>query len=170
MTRVKYWLRWFAVLPGALVGGVLMTFPLHWILYNTLTQFIEPYPTLPERILTPFVIALGFVAFGARIAPARKTEVALILFGLWMVLLGGAAAFILLVGHIGNRQFFFHGGGVASAGAFAGGVVGFLIARKEAARARPQPDTTLAGDEVEFEGDEAAEQADEADKARDGQD
>ena len=84
-----HWLRWIAVLPGALLGGILMVFPLHWILYNTLSNFIEPYPELPERILTPFVVALGFVALGARIAPERKMEVAVVLFGLWMVLLGG---------------------------------------------------------------------------------
>jgi hypothetical protein len=32
-------------------------FPLHFALYYALTQFIEPYPELPERILTPGVIA-----------------------------------------------------------------------------------------------------------------
>jgi len=33
----KYWLRWLAVLPGALFAGILANFPLHWILYSTLS-------------------------------------------------------------------------------------------------------------------------------------
>ena len=28
-----YWLRWVAILPGALIAGILSTFPLHWLLY-----------------------------------------------------------------------------------------------------------------------------------------
>ena len=50
MDQFKYWLRWLAVLPGALLGGILLCFPLHWILYRTFTEFIDPYPELPERI------------------------------------------------------------------------------------------------------------------------
>ncbi len=132
MHKVKYWLRWLAVIPGALLGGILLTFPLHWILYNTLKNFIEPYPELPERILSPFVIAVGFVWLGAWIAPARKTEVAVVLFVLWVVLLGGTVAFTLLVGNIGGRQLFMHGGGLAPAMAFVGGIIGLLIVRKKA--------------------------------------
>src|SRR5262245_45492907 len=111
MDQLKYWLRWVAVLPGALLGGLLLTFPLHWILKNTL-NFIDPYPELPERILSPLVIALGFVWLGAKIAPARKIETAVVLFGLWTVLLGSALAFFFFVGEIEGRPVFFHGGGL----------------------------------------------------------
>ena len=27
MDHVKYWLRWLAVVPGALLGGIVLTFP-----------------------------------------------------------------------------------------------------------------------------------------------
>ena len=39
---IKYWVRWIAVFPGAIIAGILMTFPIHWILYFTLakSQFI----------------------------------------------------------------------------------------------------------------------------------
>lgn len=140
-----HWLRWIAVLPGALLGGIMMVFPLHWILYNTLSNFIEPYPELPERIFTPFVVALGFVALGARIAPERTMEVAVVLFGLWMVLLGGVAALVLFVGNVGGRRLFFHGGGFAAAGAFVGGIVGLVIARREAAPRADTPTRKLEG-------------------------
>jgi hypothetical protein len=137
MNQLKYWLRWLGVIPGALLVGVLMTVPLHLILYSTLTNFINPYPELPERVLTPLVIAAGFVWSGARIAPARKIEAAVILFGLWMVLLGGSVALTLFEVNIWGRQLFFRGGGLAPVMAFVGGVIGLLIARKEArARAR----------------------------------
>lgn len=128
--QVKAWLRWLAVLPGALCGAVLLTVPLHVALYRTLSSFIEPYPELPERVLTPFVIAAGFVWFGALIAPARKVETALVLFGLWMVLLGASLVVVGFVGNIGGRRLYFHGGGVAPLMAFIGGVVGFLFAKE----------------------------------------
>ncbi len=38
MSKIKYWLRWIAVFPGALLAGLLATFPLHWILYFTLAN------------------------------------------------------------------------------------------------------------------------------------
>jgi hypothetical protein len=132
MSSFKFWLRWLAVVPGALLGGIALTFPLHWVLYNTLTNFIDPYPELPERVLSPLAIAAGIVWLGARIAPARKVETALVLFGLWMVFLGGTVAYTLFVGNIGGRRVFFHGGGLAPAMAFVGGVIGFLVARQEA--------------------------------------
>ena len=78
---------------------------------------------------------------GARIAPARKVETALVLLGLWMVVLGGTTAYTIFVGNVGGRRVFFHGGGLAPVMAFVGGVVGFLVARKEA-NDRRSPETT----------------------------
>ncbi len=81
-SEIKNILLWVGVLPGAILGGFLMTFPLHWILYSTLVSGsvisgvnIEPI----ERFLSPFVIALGFVLIGTRIAPSNKIETATVL-------------------------------------------------------------------------------------------
>jgi hypothetical protein len=112
---MKYWARWVAVLPGSVLAGVLMTIPLHLVLYSTLSNFIDPVPELPERVLTPLVI-------GATI----------VLFGLWMLLLGGSVALTLFAVNIQGRRLFFQGGGLAPVMAFAGGLVGLLIARKQA--------------------------------------
>jgi hypothetical protein len=43
---LNYGLRWLAVLPGAVIEGFLLTFPLSWMLYNTLSNFMQPYPAL----------------------------------------------------------------------------------------------------------------------------
>jgi len=130
--KITYFLRWLAVIPGALLAGILSTFPLHLILYNTLTQFISPYPELPERILAPAVIGGTFVWAGGKIAPARKIETAVVLFGLWTLLIGGALAIALFNVRIGNRYFFPNYGGLGPVAAFIGAVVGFLIVRNEA--------------------------------------
>jgi hypothetical membrane protein len=80
--KLKNILVWTSVLPGAILGGFLMTFPLHWILYGTLVGGsvisgvdIEPI----ERFLSPFVIALGFVLIGSHIAPSHKLKTAIVL-------------------------------------------------------------------------------------------
>ena len=122
----RQWLRWFAVLPGGLLAGTLALFPLHWVLYTTLQNFIEPVPELPERILGPFVIAACFIWFGSRIAPTRKMETAVVLFGLWVLLLGGAVALTLFAGNVRGHRLYLQGGGLAPAMAFVGGVVGLL--------------------------------------------
>src|SRR5687767_6432981 len=103
MDSFKHLLRWLCVVPGALAGGLLLTFPLHWILYSTLSNFIEPYPALPERILSPFAVGAGFVWLGARIAPTRKIETAVVLVSLWMFVLGGLVALSLFNTNIGGR-------------------------------------------------------------------
>lgn len=90
-------MRWLTVLPGAAVCGFLSTFALHWVLYGTLTAsgVVEPYPELPERLLTPFAVALAFVWAGSRIAPSRKVETAAVLFGAWLLLVGAGIALSL---------------------------------------------------------------------------
>ncbi len=128
MSETKYWLRWGAVLPGAILGGILLLLPLHWILYSTLRHFIEPYPELPERMLSPLVTAAGFVWLGTRIAPARQMATAWVLSGLWTVVAVAALVFTLLVGHIGTHQVSV---GMAPMG-FIGCAIGLIIARNEA--------------------------------------
>ncbi len=132
MNQLTYWARWVAVLPGSVLAGLLMTVPLHLVLYNTLSNFIDPVPELPERVLTPLVIGATIVWSGARIAPGRKMETAVVLFGLWMLLLGGSVALTLFAVNLRGRQLFFQGGGLAPVMALVGGFVGLWIARNEA--------------------------------------
>lgn len=126
-----YWLRWLAVLPGALLSGILASFPLHLVLYSTLTSFIEPYPELPERTLFPFVMAAVFVWAGSSIAPEHKFKTAVVLFGLWLFLLGGFV-FLTFTGFDWmGPQLYFQGGGIGSIMAVIGAVTGLFIARKK---------------------------------------
>ena len=90
---MQYWLRWFGVLPISILGGLIVTFPLHWILYQTLSggenPFISPYPELPEKILQPFFTGLVFVWISFHIAPQFKFKTALIHAAIWIFVAGG---------------------------------------------------------------------------------
>ena len=93
--KIKNILRWIAVLPGSLIAGFLMTFPLHWILYlafnyggTTLFGFMELNQNdyiLVEHTVTPFVIAPTFVLTGFEIAPKYKIQTSLVLTILWII-------------------------------------------------------------------------------------
>jgi hypothetical protein len=80
--------RWIFLIPLAILSGIAMLFPLHWILINTLSHFITPYPELPERILSPFVFSLTFVISGSKIAPNYKFYTSVFLFLIFMILTG----------------------------------------------------------------------------------
>lgn len=130
-----YWLRWLVVLPGALLGGILTSFPLHWILYSTLrneTIFIDPYPELPERILLPLVAAFVFVWAGSRIAPEHKLKTSIVLFGIWLFLSGGVVFLTLYDSGWFGQQLYFQGGIIGPIMAVVGAFIGLFIAgRKE---------------------------------------
>lgn len=96
-----YWLRWFLVLPGALVIGILSTFPLHWILGILFTLhgrgeevdigspgfFVDLFKLnadMIEYFLYPAVIAITFIIVGSKIAPKYKFTTALVLFGIYI--------------------------------------------------------------------------------------
>lgn len=65
--------RWFAVLPGAIVGVLAANFLLHWILMATFhSESIETEHEQIERFLLPFAATAAFVAAGVYIAPAGK--------------------------------------------------------------------------------------------------
>lgn len=131
-----YWLRWLAVLPASVVAGLLATIPLHFILYQTLTGsgIVEPYPELPERLLTPFAVCLGFVWSGARVAPECKFETAIALFGMAMVVLGGFV-FLTLFGErwMGSRLYL-RGYGLGPLLAIVGAVIALYLSRRESQR------------------------------------
>lgn len=125
-----FWIRWVFILPGALVAGLLSTFLLHFILFQTLKTFVESYPELIERILTPFVIALTFVWTGCKIAPLNKFKVGVILSLLWFFT---SLLFIYLT--VTNNSFFgselsFHVNGVASIMGIVGAFIGLIIVKK----------------------------------------
>ena len=131
MTRVVFWLRWLAVVPGALVAGFLMTFPLHWFLLSLFSNFIEPYPQTPERLLSPAVIAGGIVWWGAQIAPQRKVETAVVLFGLWMLVLGAVVGVTYSGGTYLGHQLYAKYGGLSFLGVALGAGLGLLLVRSE---------------------------------------
>lgn len=128
---LKYWIRWLVFFPGAILAGVLVCFPLHWILYSTLrneTIFIDPYPELPERLLIPFVFSIAFIWAGSKIAPEHKVKISVILFGLLMFLIGGFVFLTLSGADLMGRKLYFQGGGIGPIMAIAGSIVGIYVA------------------------------------------
>lgn len=95
---IKYWVSWIGVLPISLIAGLLVDFPVHWILYRTLSggdsPFITPYPELPERVLAPFFRAFVIVWVSALIAPEHRFKTSVVLATLWI--LGASASFVLV--------------------------------------------------------------------------
>lgn len=131
----KYWLSWIGVLPISLISGLLVAFPIHWILYRTLSggdsPFITPYPELPERILLPFFRALVVVRVSALIAPEYKFKTAVILATLWIF--GAGSSFV--IGYLGfqinNFQLNLTAGGLPIILGVVGAVVGLYFVKKE---------------------------------------
>ena len=123
----KYWLRWIIVLPVSLLTSIAATFPLHWVLLITLSNFVDPYPQLPERILTPFVIAAVFIWAGFRIAPEYKLQTSFALFGLWMFLLGGVVFLTFSGADWMGRRLYFQSAPISPIMAIAGALTGIYI-------------------------------------------
>jgi len=128
---MRFWPRWLAVLPCAILAAVLSSFPLHLILYAMLSNFIDPYPELPERVLLPFVAAIAFQWAGARIAPHHKFETSVVLFGLWLVLWGAAVALTLSGANVAGRPLVFRGGALGPIAAVAGALTGLYVTRRD---------------------------------------
>ena len=87
-------LRWAAVLPAAILGGVFGRFLL--VIPTRLAMSmasIEPGSiiwTFGDRYVSGLALGLAFVCCGVWVAPTRKRETAAVLLGLTLVLLGGA--------------------------------------------------------------------------------
>jgi len=134
--KIIYWLRWIAVLPGAILAGFLIIFPLHWLLYiafahnGTLLGLIE----LPQRsdiwieqLISPFVMAITFISTGHYIAPKYKYKSAIALFTIYAILwLGGVI--------ISSSKESFYGFDMQFSGktvlAIVGAILGLYIARQ----------------------------------------
>jgi len=89
-----YWFQWIIMLPGALIAGILSTFPLHWLLYfafannGTILGIVELPPGANisiEYALYPLIIALVFVLAGFEIAPSNNFKVAILLVVLYIL-------------------------------------------------------------------------------------
>ncbi|MGV3616218.1 MAG: hypothetical protein ACO1SV_12860 [Fimbriimonas sp.] len=66
-------LRWFLVLPAALIGGLLLACPAHLLLFvvGEATHTVKRLAFI-DRAAVDFAFALGFVYLGARTAPRHK--------------------------------------------------------------------------------------------------
>ena len=78
--ETKYWLRWIAVVPGALLAAIIVSLIIRTVLYYTLFALISAKPRLIEIMLQPFLIGVGFIYFGSLIAPERNNKTLIILF------------------------------------------------------------------------------------------
>lgn len=141
----KYYLSWIGVLLFSLSAGFLVQFPVHWVLYWTLssgdTPFITPYPELPEKVLQPFFTALVVVWVAAECAPQNKFKTAVIFATLWIF--GAGASFVLgyLGFHTDNIQFNLTAGGLPVIMGVIGAVVGLYVVNKKITEQLSKTDT-----------------------------
>jgi len=130
MNKIKYWLRWIAVFPGALITGLLATFLLHWILYFTLVhgKIISGVDIKPiEYMLYPFVIAIAFIFAGYKIAPKYKFKTAIVLFGIYFIIWSAVSIISLFKESIYGIDMQFSGRTMLS---LVGAIIGLYIAKK----------------------------------------
>ena len=121
-------LRWIAVLPGSILAALIALVPLHIVLYLIFQKFFEVYPEAPERILGPAVISGVFVFSGFKIAPSYKFETAVVLFGLWMFLLGGLVFTAWFERSMGEGHLYFQSGGIPTIMGAVGAIIGLVLA------------------------------------------
>ena len=124
-------IRWIVLLPSAIVVAFLISFPLRIVLYTTLSNFIEPYPELPERLLFPFFASMVFIWIGSKVAPSRKLLVANLLMILWIVLSVITAIVSILEIEISGQQFVMHGGIFGPIFSIVGSIIGFIITKRQ---------------------------------------
>jgi len=72
---MKNILRWIIFFPGSFILAFLSTFPLHWLLYFSLSRYFQTYPEFPERCLSPFLASYIIQISSTRIAPSLKKQV-----------------------------------------------------------------------------------------------
>ena len=102
--RQKQLLRWVLILPGAVAGGAIAIFPIHWMLVFWIFphdgKFFLDFIEFPKQLdvdgielaLTPFVLVVFSIWAGAEIAPKYKIAVGCLLSGVWLI--AGAYAFL----------------------------------------------------------------------------
>jgi hypothetical protein len=97
--RLVEFIRWIAIIPGGVLCGLIILFPLHWVLYFTLVEgsIIQmPMKDMApiERFLSPILSSIMFVYAGARIAPKEQFVVSIILFVLGILIRVGMVFFV----------------------------------------------------------------------------
>lgn len=97
---MKLTLRWIAVLPAAILGGFLASFPLHWLIMWTCqnnpdsaamvgeVSMLYYYRDSIERFLTPLATSMGFIYVGTITAPIYHLKVAITLAGIYLTSIG----------------------------------------------------------------------------------
>jgi hypothetical protein len=133
----KYWLSWIGVLPISLIAGLLVTFPVHWVLYRTLMSnslfYLSKYPKQPEMILQPFFSSLVIIWVASRIAPQYKFKTAFILTSIWVF--GAGSLFVLVLMDVFYFDTSLNGlpailGGLPAIMGVGGAVLGLYIVKK----------------------------------------
>jgi hypothetical protein len=132
--KTKEILSWISVIPGSLMAGIIIRFPVHWILYRTLSggesPFVTPYPELPETLLAPFFAAMVVIWVSAELAPRYKFNVAIFMTVLWTFIAGGA----FTLGYIGYEipaiKFKLVAGGLPIAIGILGSLVSLYIVKR----------------------------------------
>lgn len=93
MRDYKYWLRWLAVIPGALGASILaywsVSFALSTSLGGAYPSTTELYGELAVLLLLTFIANCSFIWYGSRIAPSHKLATSIVLFGFQMFMVGG---------------------------------------------------------------------------------
>lgn len=126
--------RWILFLPLAILAAIVITFPLHWILYMTLSggqdPFITPYPELPEKLFQPFCSGLVFVYVSAKLAPKYKKQIAAITVAVWCLL----AILAIMIGYsefsINRTTFNLDYLGFPIMFGIAGAVLGYVLTKR----------------------------------------
>lgn len=124
-------IRWIAVLPCAIVAALLSLLPLHILLYLIFIRFVEVYPKMPERILTPAILSGVFIWVGSKVSPSYKLETAVALFGTWMFLIGGFVFLAFTGNEVNNGQLYFRYNGIPTFMAVIGAIVGLFVVWSE---------------------------------------
>jgi len=122
--------RWVAIVPCGILCGLIVLFPLHWILYFTLVKGsmvqmpIENMAPI-ERFLSPILSSIVFVYAGAMIAPKKQFAVSVILFVLGVLVRVSMVFFVRLSDLELDTSF--HGVLRLLLSALAGGIGVFLV-------------------------------------------
>ena len=105
-SKIKMIFRWIAVIPCALLAGIITLFPIHWLLYLKSVSggsflIVEVTPENLKSIelfITPFIIAICFVYFGSQVAPTHKFNTSIALAILFFVLVVGFLIYAVSAG------------------------------------------------------------------------
>jgi len=126
----KFWGRWIAVLPAAVLSVLIVSFPIHWavLLITRGSNDDESFgisdlpPETLERLGVAFFGPMAYVVAGAKVAPTYKLQTAVVLVVLLAIVLSCSATYVAT-----SDRFDYEGWGwiefVAVVGLWFGGVI-----------------------------------------------